>query len=118
MEKELFHIPKDTWNQLVKARNEGRKVLAVGTTTTRTLESVDLFYKMKTDISGWTGRFIYPEYKFKNVQQLLTNFHLPKSTLYLLVCAFAGKELMKKAYELAKNKKYRFYSYGDAMLIL
>ncbi len=70
------------------------------------------------ETSGWTERFIYPGQKFNTVNQLLTNFHLPKSTLYMLVCAFAGKGLMEKAYQEAVQAEYRFFSYGDAMLIL
>ncbi|MFQ5673252.1 MAG: tRNA preQ1(34) S-adenosylmethionine ribosyltransferase-isomerase QueA [Nitrospinales bacterium] len=118
MEKEFYRIPRNTWNRLVEAKATGRDILAVGTTSTRTLESVNLATPVENDVSGWTNRFIYPGYEFKNVQRLLTNFHLPKSTLYLLVCAFAGKRLMDKAYETAKHEKYRFFSYGDAMLIL
>jgi S-adenosylmethionine:tRNA ribosyltransferase-isomerase len=67
--------------------------------------------------SGWTDLFIYPPYQFRVVDMLLTNFHLPRSTLFLLVCAFAGRETMREAYHLAMSERYRFYSYGDAMLI-
>ena len=118
MEKEFFIIPKPTWNKLVQAKKEGRKILAVGTTSTRALESVELASKTDVDISDWTKKFIYPGYNFKNTQHLLTIIHNPKSTLYLLVCAIAGKKLIESAYETAKRKKYRFFSYGDAMLIL
>lgn len=118
MEKEYFHISADAWNRLLKAIEENQKILAVGTTATRVLESVEIASPTAKDISGWTDRFIYPGQKFKIVRQLLTNFHLPKSTLYLLVCAFAGKKLIEKAYGEAIRQKYRFFSYGDAMLIL
>jgi len=118
MDKEFYRISRNTWNRLVEAKTAGQDVLAVGTTATRTLESVSLAAETETDVSGWTDRFIYPGYEFKNVRQLLTNFHLPKSTLYLLICAFAGKRLIEQAYEAAKHEKYRFFSYGDAMLIL
>lgn len=118
MQKEHFKIPAKTWNAILKAKNEYRKIMAVGTTTTRVLESVELNRKEQSDISGWTDRFIYPGQTFKNTDHLLTNFHLPKSTLYMLVCALAGPSLIQKAYREAIRKKYRFFSYGDAMLIL
>ena len=92
--------------------------MTVGTTSTRVLESVELNREEKGDVSGWTDRFIYPGQTFNNTDHLLTNFHLPKSTLYMLVCAFAGPSLMQKAYNEAIREKYRFFSYGDAMLIL
>lgn len=117
-EKEYFHIPTDTWNKIFNALHEGRKVLAVGTTSTRVLESVGINSPRQKDFVGWTDRFIYPGQEFMVVNQLLTNFHLPQSTLYLLACAFAGKALMEKAYSLAISQKFRFFSYGDAMLIL
>ena len=115
---EYFNIPAKTWNGILKARNENRKIMTVGTTSTRVLESVELNREEKGDVSGWTDRFIYPGQTFNNTDHLLTNFHLPKSTLYMLVCAFAGPSLMQKAYNEAIREKYRFFSYGDAMLIL
>ncbi|MBI4389282.1 MAG: tRNA preQ1(34) S-adenosylmethionine ribosyltransferase-isomerase QueA [Nitrospinae bacterium] len=118
MEKEYYHIPANSWNRILKAKIEGQKILAVGTTATRVLESAEIAEPAKEDVAGWTDRFIYPGQEFKNVRGLVTNFHLPKSTLYLLVCAFAGKDLMEKAYNEAIRQKYRFFSYGDAMLIL
>jgi S-adenosylmethionine:tRNA ribosyltransferase-isomerase len=118
MQKEYFNIPAETWNAIMKAKNENRKTLAVGTTATRVLESVELNREEKNAVSGWTDRFIYPGQIFKNTDHLLTNFHLPKSTLYMLVCALAGPSLIQKAYKEAIQKKYRFFSYGDAMLIL
>ena len=118
MMKEHFNIPVKTWSQILKAKNENRKIMTVGTTSTRVLESVDLLREEKNDVSGCTDRFIYPGQMFKNTDHLLTNFHLPKSTLYMLVCAFAGPSLMRKAYKEAIQEKYRFFSYGDAMLIL
>lgn len=117
-EKEYFHIPAETYNDVVNALHAGKKILAVGTTSTRVLESVGISSPTQNDLSGWTDRFIYPGQEFKVVNQLLTNFHLPKSTLYLLVCAFAGKTLMEKAYSKAIHQKFRFFSYGDAMLII
>ena len=118
MEEEEYHVPTDTWNRIYEAKREGRKVLAVGTTTTRVLESISVTAPAEDPVSGRTRRFIYPGYRFQTIDQLLTNFHLPKSTLYLMVCAFAGKELIQKAYREAVRQKYRFFSYGDAMLIL
>lgn len=103
---EWFSIPKETADSIKKAK----RVIAVGTTTVRALEA--------GATSGYTYLFIYPTYRFKAVDALLTNFHLPKSTLLMLVSAFAGRDLILKAYEEAIREKYRFYSYGDAMLIL
>jgi len=118
MAREEYYISADTWNQVYRAKKAGQNVLAVGTTTTRVLESLDFNCVKEEGNSGWTERFIYPGQKFKAVDQLLTNFHLPKSTLYMLVCAFAGKGLMERAYREAVRSEYRFFSYGDAMLIL
>jgi S-adenosylmethionine:tRNA ribosyltransferase-isomerase len=118
MANEEFHITAESWNKIYNAKKNERKVLAVGTTSTRVLESLSFESSRTEDLSGATDRFIYPGQKFNTVDQLLTNFHLPKSTLFMLVCAFAGKELMKKAYHEAVQSEYRFFSYGDAMLIL
>ncbi len=118
MKEEYFNIPAETWNSILRTKNENRKIRAVGTTTTRVLESVELNREEKSDVSGWTDRFIYPGQTFQNTDYLLTNFHLPKSTLYMLVCALAGHSMMQKAYKEAIQEKYRFFSYGDAMLIL
>lgn len=118
MKEEYYNIPAESWNAILRAKNENRKVMAVGTTSTRVLESVDFNQEGKSDVSGWTDRFIYPGQTFKNTDHLLTNFHLPKSTLYMLVCALAGSSLIQKAYEEAIQEKYKFFSYGDAMLIL
>jgi len=118
MMKEYFNIPVPTWDVLLKAKTENRKIMAVGTTATRVLESVELNREEKSDVTGWTDRFIYPGQTFKNTDHLLTNFHLPKSTLYMLVSTLAGPSLIQKAYQEAIQKKYRFFSYGDAMLIL
>ena len=118
MEKEQFHIPVETWNLICRDQEMGQKVLAVGTTSTRTLESMKFDTLKNEDVTGWTDRFIYPGQKFNTVDQLLTNFHLPRSTLYMLVCAFATQDLMDTVYKEAVQAKYRFFSYGDAMLIL
>jgi len=118
MLKEHYRVPRDTWNRIVTARREGRNILAVGTTSTRVLESLNFDSPADADVSDWTERFIYPGQAFQTVNQLLTNFHLPRSSLFLLVNAFAGRDLIGKAYSEAVRRKYRFYSYGDAMLIL
>ena len=114
MESEYYEVSAES-SQII---NDAKRVIAVGTTSTRTLESVannDGYIEAK---SGFTNFFIYPGYKFKRVGGLLTNFHLPQSSLFLLACAFAGTELMKKAYLHAVENRYLFYSYGDCMLII
>lgn len=114
MHEEFYTIPDETVGLIEKTRESGKSVIAVGTTVVRTLES---FYR--TGIKeGFTDIFIYPPYKFRAVDKIVTNFHLPKSTLLLLVSAFASKDLVLKAYSTAIEKKYRFYSYGDAMFII
>lgn len=118
MHKEYYQIPAETWNAILKAKEEGRPVMAVGTTTTRVLESVEITTPRDRVASGWTDCFLYPGKSFRNVDRMLTNFHLPRSTLLLLVCAFAGKDPVFKAYKEAIREEYRFFSYGDAMLIL
>jgi S-adenosylmethionine:tRNA ribosyltransferase-isomerase len=114
MEGEDFTIDGETAGIV----NGAKRVIAVGTTSTRVLESVaDVEGKIRP-VSGLTRLFIYPGYRFRRVDALLTNFHLPKSSLFLLACAFAGRERMQKAYRLAIENRFRFYSYGDCMLIL
>jgi S-adenosylmethionine:tRNA ribosyltransferase-isomerase len=113
MEPEYFVIPQSSVKAIKKAKENKSRIIAVGTTSLRALETYAQGSK-----KGYTGLFIYPGYKFRLVDCLLTNFHLPKTTLFMLVCAFAGEKLAKKAYQEAIDKKYRFYSYGDAMLIL
>ena len=113
MEKEYFQISKEAQGSIKQARLKKGRIFAVGTTVCRTLESYALGNK-----DGYTDLFIYPGYRFKMTDCLLTNFHLPRTTLFMLVCAFVGKKLIKKAYQEAIDKKYRFYSYGDAMLII
>lgn len=121
MDAEKFDIPPPLVERIYRCRKQGGKVAAVGTTTVRSLESVewnDEKGSTVSSLSGWTDLFIYPEFEFKAVDRLVTNFHLPDSTLLLLVAAFAGKELVLDAYRQAVEREYRFYSYGDAMLIL
>jgi S-adenosylmethionine:tRNA ribosyltransferase-isomerase len=114
MESEYYEINAES-SQII---NNARRVIAIGTTSTRTLESVADNNGYVQAKSGTTTFFIYPGYKFKRVNGLLTNFHLPQSSLFLLVCAFAGTDLIKKAYQHAVENRYHFYSYGDCMLIL
>jgi S-adenosylmethionine:tRNA ribosyltransferase-isomerase len=116
MEEESFEISKESFEKINSVRKNGGKIFAVGTTVVRTLETV--FENGNGPNKGWTRKFIYPPYDFRMVDRMITNFHLSKSTLFLLVCAFAGRELIFKAYQEAIKEKYRFYSYGDAMLIL
>lgn len=117
MHSERFTLTQESADALNEVRRNGGRIVAVGTTSARVLETVtndDGFVEART---GETDIFIYPPYRFKAVDVLLTNFHLPKSTLLLLVSAFSSRELIMRAYETAVAEKYRFYSYGDAMLI-
>lgn len=118
MDSEYFEIPIDAANIVNNAMEQGKKIMSVGTTTTRALESVYINQYRINPGMGWTDKFIFPPYDFKVVDKLLTNFHMPGSTLLMLVSAFATRNMIFKAYEVAKKKKYRFYSYGDAMLII
>ncbi len=118
MHSEYYRVDLEAAEQINRAKQEGRRVIAVGTTAARTLESVGNEQGRVVPGAGWTDIFIYPGYYFKVVDVLLTNFHFPKSTLIMLVSALAGRELTIKAYELAVIERYRFYSFGDAMLIL
>lgn len=118
MHSEYFEISKKAADIINAAKSNGKKVFAVGTTAVRTLETASDKNGLIAPCKGETDIFIYPGYKFKSVDHMITNFHLPKSSLILLVSAFSSIELIKKAYELAINEKFRFYSYGDAMLIL
>ncbi len=117
MGKEFYRVEAEQAAIIEQARAAGGHVVAVGTTATRTLETRMQSAEKLTAGSGWSELFIYPSYHFRIVDRLLTNFHLPRSTLFLLVCAFAGRELMCEAYRVAVAERYRFYSYGDAMLI-
>jgi len=117
MHSEYYRVDLEAAERINCAKREGRRVIAVGTTAARTLESVGKDGKVIAGV-GWTDIFIYPGYSFQIVDALLTNFHFPKSTLVMLVSALAGRELILKAYEIAVQENYRFYSFGDAMLIL
>ena len=123
MHAESYHISKESAETINLAKREGRRVIAVGTTTVRLLENAaSLGVEESQDTlsagSGWADIFIYPGYEFRVVDALITNFHLPESTLLMLVSAFADRELMLAAYREAVDQRYRFYSFGDAMLIL
>ena len=117
MDREFYEIPEVTAEIINKAKSQGKNIVAVGTTTVRTLESAFLKDVKISATSGWSQMFIYPGYKFSVIDKLITNFHLPKSTLLMLVSALAGKDFVFEAYSEAIEKKYRFYSYGDCMLI-
>ena len=116
MEAERYIVSPETLTSLRKSREANGKIIAVGTTATRALESIDI--NSTETLSGKTSIFIHPPYQFKNVDMLLTNFHLPGSSLIALVGSFAGLELIMEAYKYAIEKKFMFYSYGDAMLII
>jgi S-adenosylmethionine:tRNA ribosyltransferase-isomerase len=118
VEAEHFEVPPETAAAVTRAKREGRRIVAVGTTTTRTLESLAM--RSDGDLTegrGETSLFIYPGFEFRVVSGLITNFHLPKSSLLMLVAAFAGRDRVLAAYREAVARRYRFYSYGDAMLI-
>ncbi len=118
LHQEYFEVTADAAEKINIARHEGRRIVAVGTTAVRSLEWVTQSDGQVRPFSGWNNLFILPGYEFKGVDVLITNFHLPKSTLLMLVAAFAGREQILSAYEEAVLNEYRFYSFGDAMLIL
>lgn len=118
MHSEFYMVSKDAAGTINRTKLEGGKIIAVGTTATRTLESVANDDGLVQAGNGWTDIFIYPGYKFKVIDSLLTNFHLPESTLIMLVSAIAGRENILNAYKCAVKEKYRFFSFGDAMLII
>lgn len=117
MHSEFCIIPEETAAAVTEAKKQGRRVIAVGTTSCRTLESFSEEDGTLKAGSGWTNIFIYPGYKFKCVDALITNFHLPESTLIMLVSALAGRENVLNAYKIAVENRYRFFSFGDAMFI-
>ncbi len=117
MHSEFYIMSSETADLLNETKKSGHKIISVGTTTTRTLETVMSLYGIFKECSGFTDIFIYPGYQFKGVDRLITNFHLPKSTLIMLVSALAGKENIMKAYNEAVREEYRFFSFGDSMFI-
>ena len=117
MHSEFYTMNKETAQILNTAKQEDRRIISVGTTTTRTLETIMAKYNQFKECSGWTDIFIYPGFKFKAIDGLITNFHLPKSTLVMLVAAFASREIILNAYQEAVKNEYRFFSFGDSMFI-
>ncbi|WJP99655.1 tRNA preQ1(34) S-adenosylmethionine ribosyltransferase-isomerase QueA [Geobacillus stearothermophilus] len=119
MHAEFYQMSEETAETLNRVREQGGRIIAVGTTSTRTLETIAGKHNGRfVAESGWTDIFIYPGYEFKGIDGLVTNFHLPKSTLIMLVSALAGREHILHAYEVAVKERYRFFSFGDAMLII
>lgn len=117
MHSEFYSMSKEVSEKLNKAKKEKRRIIAVGTTSTRTLETIMNLYNEFKECSGWTDIFIYPGYEFKAIDGLITNFHLPKSTLVMLVSAFSSKDIILNAYKEAVENEYRFFSFGDSMFI-
>ena len=118
MDSEQVIIPKESVDTINKGINNKRKICAVGTTSMRSVESSVTTQNLMTPFNGWTNKFIYPPYDFKIANSMITNLHTPKSTLMMMTCAFGGYDLMMEAYNEAVKEKYRFFTYGDAMLIL
>ena len=117
MHSEFYSMTKEVAELLTKTKKNNKKIIAVGTTSVRTLETIMQKYNEFKECSGFTDIFIYPGYEFKAIDRLITNFHLPKSTLVMLVSALAGREHILNAYKIAVENRYRFFSFGDAMLI-
>ena len=117
MHSEFYSMTKEVADKLNETRKNGGRIIAVGTTSTRTLETIANLYGEFRECNGWTNIFIYPGYEFKGIDRLITNFHLPKSTLVMLVSTLAGRENILNAYKIAVDEKYRFFSFGDAMFI-
>lgn len=117
MHEEMYSMSEETAELLNQAKAQGRRIIAVGTTSVRTLESVWNRFGRFEACHGETTLFIYPGYEWHTVDAMLTNFHLPKSTLLMMICSYAGKELVMKAYERAVREQYRFFSFGDCMFI-
>lgn len=118
MHSEFYNLPHETAELINRTKEKGNRVISVGTTATRVLETAGISGLPLTEKSGWTDIFIYPGKKFNVIDSLITNFHLPESTLIMLVSALAGKDKIMNAYNIAVNEKYRFFSFGDAMLII
>ncbi len=118
MHSEFYQMTKETAELLNKVKADGGKIISVGTTSTRTLETIMNTYSQFEECSGWTNIFIYPGYDFKAIDGLITNFHLPKSTLVMMISALVGREKILHAYNEAVKERYRFFSFGDAMLII
>ncbi|MCI1881197.1 MAG: tRNA preQ1(34) S-adenosylmethionine ribosyltransferase-isomerase QueA [Sporolactobacillus sp.] len=118
MHSEFYQLSADAAEMLTRARAEGHRIIACGTTVIRTLETITAKYDgVFREASGWTNIFIYPGFKYRAIDAMITNFHLPKSTLIMLVSAFAGRDFILRAYREAVKERYRFFSFGDAMFI-
>ena len=117
MHSEFYSMSSEVAEVLNQTKARGNNIIAVGTTSTRTLETIASLYGKFRECNGWTNIFIYPGYEFKGIDKLITNFHLPKSTLVMLVSTLAGRENILNAYKIAVDEKYRFFSFGDAMFI-
>lgn len=117
MHSEFYSMSEESASKLNQAKKEGRRIIAVGTTSTRTLETIMSLYGEFRPCSGWTDIFIYPSYTFKAIDGLITNFHLPKSTLLMLISSFSTRQIILKAYQEAVRQNYRFFSFGDSMFI-
>ncbi|MCI2947709.1 S-adenosylmethionine:tRNA ribosyltransferase-isomerase [Staphylococcus caledonicus] len=118
MHSEYYQMTQQTADLLNQTKEQGHRIISVGTTSTRTLETIRRDYDKFVAVSGWTDIFIYPGFEYKAIDGLITNFHLPKSTLVMLVSAFSSRENILNAYNKAVELKYRFFSFGDAMLII
>ena len=118
MDSEQLFISQSTADKVNQTKAAKKKVCAIGTTVTRGLESAVSVEKLLKPYDGWTNKFIFPPYEFSIPDAMITNFHTPKSTLIMMISAYGGYDLIMKAYKEAIKEKYRFYSYGDAMLIL
>ncbi|MGW9775032.1 S-adenosylmethionine:tRNA ribosyltransferase-isomerase [Staphylococcus sp. 093350072-1] len=118
MHSEYYQMTKETADMLNKTKENGHRIISVGTTSTRTLETIRRDHEQFVATSGWTDIFIYPGFEYKAIDGLITNFHLPKSTLVMLVSAFSSREYILNAYKESVKLKYRFFSFGDAMLII
>ncbi len=118
MDAEYFRITDETSEMVNTSKRAGHKVCVVGTTSMRAIESAVSASGLLKPAEGWTNKFIFPPYDFSLPDAMVTNFHMPKSSLLIMVCAFGGYELIMDAYKKAIKDKYRFYTYGDAMLII
>jgi S-adenosylmethionine:tRNA ribosyltransferase-isomerase len=118
MDSENFYVKKDTVGIVNKALDNKKRVCSIGTTSMRALESSVSANGRLKEREGWTDKFIFPPYEFKICNALISNFHMPESTLLMMACAFGGYDLVMEAYQTAIKEKYRFFSYGDAMLII
>ena len=118
MHSERYEVSSEIWERICTARRAGGRIVSVGTTVTRVLETIGAARYPSDRLSGRTSLYIRPPYEFKIVDSQITNFHLPNTTLLLMIGAFAGPQLLRRAYEHAIERRYRFYSFGDAMLIV